>query len=381
MQLAFCLYKYFPFGGLQRDFMRIALACQARGHAIRVYTLSWQGEVPDGFEVVTVPVRALTNARRYEKFSVWVARDLAQRPAERVVGFNKMPGLDVYFAADPCYEEKAQTLRNPLYRFSGRYRHFAAYERAVFAPESRTEILMISQVQQPFFEKHYGTPKSRFHLLPPGIAQDRRAPPDAAAIRAAFRAEFGLADDDLLLLQVGSGFKTKGLDRSLLALAHLPEDLRRRTRLIAIGQDEPTHFLRMARSLGLETADGGQVSILQGRSDIPRFLLGADLLVHPAYNENTGTVLLEALVAGLPVLASAVCGYAHYIDEAAGGRVIPEPFAQATMDGFLREMLVDCTQRAVWQENALAWAESADIYSNAERAADVILKDGPCVTN
>lgn len=377
MQLAFCLYKYFPFGGLQRDFLRIALACQARGHAIRVYTLSWQGEVPAGFEVVTVPVRALTNARRYEKFSVWVGRDLAQRPAERVVGFNKMPGLDVYFAADPCYEEKAQTLRNPLYRFSGRYRHFAAYERAVFAPESRTEILMISQVQQPFFEKHYATPKSRFHLLPPGIARDRRAPPEAPAIRAAFRAEFGLGDDDLLLLQIGSGFKTKGLARSLQALAHLPEDLRGRTRLIAIGQDEPSQFQRMAASLGL----AGQVDILAGRDDIPRFLLGADLLVHPAYNENTGTVLLEALVAGLPVLCSAVCGYAHYIDEAAGGRVIPEPFAQATLDALLREMLVDRAQRAVWQRNALAWAEHADIYSNAERAADIILKERPCATN
>lgn len=377
MQLAFCLYKYFPFGGLQRDFLRIALACQARGHAIRVYTLSWQGEVPAGFEVVTVPVRALTNARRYQKFSAWVARDLAQRPAERVVGFNKMPGLDVYFAADPCYEEKAQTLRNPLYRFSGRYRHFAVYERAVFAPDSRTEILMISQVQQPFFEKHYATPKSRFHLLPPGIARDRRAPPETPAIRAAFRAEFGLADDDLLLLQIGSGFKTKGLDRSLQALAHLPADLRGRTRLIAIGQDEPSQFKRMAAGLGL----AGQVDILAGRDDIPRFLLGADLLVHPAYNENTGTVLLEALVAGLPVLCSAVCGYAHYIDEAAGGRVIPEPFAQATMDGLLQEILLDRAQRAVWQRNALAWAEHADIYSNAERAAEIILKERPCATN
>ncbi len=377
MQLAFCLYKYFPFGGLQRDFMRIALACQARGHALRVYVLSWQGEIPAGFEVVIVPVKALTNARRYEKFTAWVAHDLAQRPAQRVVGFNKMPGLDVYFAADPCYEEKAQTLRNPLYRLSGRYRHFAAYERAVFEPDSRTEILMISQVQQPFFEKHYATPKSRFHLLPPGIALDRRAPPEAPAIRAAFRTEFGLGDDDLLLLQVGSGFKTKGLDRSLQALAHLPEKVRVRTRLIAIGQDEPSQFERMAAALGL----AGQVDILAGRDDIPRFLLGADLLVHPAYNENTGTVLLEALVAGLPVLCSAVCGYAHYVDEAAGGRVIPEPFAQATMDGFLQEMLVDREQRATWQQNALAWAETADIYSNAERAAEIILKDGPCATN
>lgn len=369
MQLAFCLYKYFAFGGLQRDFLRIALACQARGHAIRVYTLEWSGEVPAGFELVVVPVTAFSNVRRYARFGDWVARDLAQRPADRVIGFNKMPGLDVYFAADPCYEEKARTLRNPLYRLSGRYRHFAAHERAVFAPESRTEILMISQVQQPFFEKHYGTPKQRFHLLPPGIAPDRRAPVNAAEIREEFRREFGLGKDDRLLLQVGSGFKTKGLDRSLKAFAGLPEPLKLRTRLIVIGQDDPAPFLRQAGSLDI----AARVSILPGRSDIPRFLLGADLLIHPAYNENTGTVLLEALVAGLPVLTTAVCGYAHYIEEADGGRVVAEPFMQDALNATLAEMLKNDAARKRWQANALAFAETADIYSNAERAADVIL--------
>ena len=210
MQLAFTLFKYFPFGGLQRDFLRIALACQARGHSIRVYTLSWQGEIPDGFEVVQVPVKGLTNPRRYEKFVAWVQKDLARRRADRVVGFNKMPGLDVYYSADPCYEDKARTLRNPFYRLSGRYRHFSAFERAVFGPDSATEILLISARQQPLFEKHYGTAAGRFHLLPPVLAPDRRAPPDAAQIRHEFRREFGLGDDDLLLVQIGSGFKTKG---------------------------------------------------------------------------------------------------------------------------------------------------------------------------
>jgi len=371
MQLAFCLYKYFPFGGLQRDFLRIALACQARGHAIRVYTLEWRGEIPAGFEVLVVPVKALSNARRYAKFTERVEHDMQQRPADRVIGFNKMPGLDVYFAADPCYEEKARTLRNPLYRFFPRYRHFSGYERAVFSPESRTEILMISTLQQPFFEKYYATPAARFHLLPPGISRDRRAPSNAAAIRADFRREFDLAEDDLLLLQVGSGFKTKGLDRSLAALSSLPDGLRSRTRLIVIGQDEPSGFQRLAGSLGL--AD--RVSILQGRSDIPRFLLGADVLIHPAYNENTGTVLLEALVAGLPVIATAVCGYAHYIADARGGLVVPEPFAQSQLDAMLAAMLADSAARARCQANALAFAETADIYSNAERAADLILKE------
>ena len=372
MQIAFCLYKYFPFGGLQRDFLRLALACQARGHVVRVYTLEWRGEVPEGFEVLLVPVSGLTNQRRYARFTAWVGNDLARGPADRVVGFNKMPGLDVYFAADPCFEDKARTQRNRLYRLTGRYRHFAAYERAVFAPDSRTEILMISPLQQPLFQKYYGTADERFHLLPPGIALDRRAPADAAEVRAAFRTEFGLAAGDLLLLQIGSGFKTKGLDRSLKAIAALPLELRSRCRLFAIGDDDPKLFRAQARALGL--AD--RVDILRGRSDILRFLLGADLLLHPAYNENTGTVLLEALVAGLPVLTTAVCGYAPYISDADAGRVLAEPFAQARLDQVLAQMLNDEPARRRWAANGLAYAEQADIYSNAERAADVIVGSG-----
>ncbi|MBK9595137.1 MAG: glycosyltransferase family 4 protein [Rhodocyclales bacterium] len=370
MLLAFTLFKYFPFGGLQRDFLRIALACQARGHAIRVYTLQWEGDIPPGFEVVKAPVKALSNHRRYEKFAEWVRKDLAARPADRLIGFNKMPGLDVYYCADPCYEDKARTLRSPMYRLSGRYRHFSAYERAVFAPEAQVEILMISAVQQALYVKHYGTQPERLHLLPPGIAPDRRAPANAAEIRAGFRREFHLGDDELLLVQIGSGFKTKGLDRSLRALAALPAPLKQRTRLIAIGQDDPKPFVSMTRSLGL----GEKVRILKGRDDIPRFLLGADLLIHPAYNENTGTVLLEAVVAGLAVLTTAACGYAHYIEEAGAGRVVPLSFDQPGFNALLAGMLADDAARRQWGASGLAWAQTADIYSLPERAADIILQ-------
>ncbi len=127
------------------------------------------------------------------------------------------------------------------------------------------------------------------------------------------------------------------MDRSLKALAALPADLKKRTRLFVIGQDDPKLFQMQSATLGL----GDNVTFLKGRSDIPRFLLGADLLIHPAYNENTGTVLLEALVAGLPVLVSAVCGYAHYIAEADAGLVLDEPFDQAQLTQYLTGMLND----------------------------------------
>lgn len=372
MRLMFCLYKYFPYGGLQRDFLRIALACAARGHQVRVRALEWQGVRPPELDVEIVAARGLTGPARYRRFSALVQRQIARDPVDAVIGFNKMPGLDIYYAADPCYAHKAHTQRGALYRLLPRYRHFLDYERAVFAPAAHSQILMISALQRPLFERHHGTPAARFHDLPPGVDRSRRAPPgvEAAAMRAAFRAEFGLAGDQPLLLLVGSGFRNKGLDRVLRGLAALPPTLAS-ARLFVLGQDHPAAFQRLARKLGV----GERVRFFAGRDDVPRFLQGADLLVHPAYSENTGTVLLEALVAGLPVLTTANCGYAHFVAESGAGYVLPEPFRQTEFDAALTTLLAG--DRAALRQRALAWAQHADVYRLPERAAELIEQLAP----
>ena len=68
MIVASCLYKYFPFGGLQRDFMRIASTVAARGHHVRVYTQSWEGDCPKAFELIQVPVKSHTNHGRNAEY-------------------------------------------------------------------------------------------------------------------------------------------------------------------------------------------------------------------------------------------------------------------------------------------------------------------------
>lgn len=371
MKLAFCLFNYFPFGGLQRDFIRIARECVRRNHSVDVYTMKWEGEKEPGLNIICLPVSARQNHTRCQQFVTQVQHKLIETKYDLVVGFNKMPGLDIYYAADTCFQAKARKKHGAWYRLTPRYRHLVSYENAVFAAPATTQILLIAAQQQTEFQHYYQTQSERFHLLPPGIARDRLATSDSHSIRKKLRAEWKINDNDLLLLMVGSGFKTKGLDRTLLSIAALNPDLKNRVKLFVIGKDNPARFIRQAKKLKINP----QITFLGGRHDVPDFLLAADLLLHPAYNENTGTVLLEAVAAGLPVLTTDVCGYAHYITEADAGCVIASPFNQHHLNQTLASMLLSLKQSA-WQQNALNFAKNADIYSMPERAADLIEKFG-----
>lgn len=353
MQLAFVIFKYFPFGGAQRDMMRIARECVKRGHEVHVYTLSWKGEPPEaGINAHVLPARGWLNHRRYRDFLRQLRGQFATMHFDLVVGFNRLPGLDAYFAADPCFLERARQQRGWLYRWSGRYRFFAGCEKAVFGRDAGCQILLLSAIEKAVFQRWYGTPDERFHLLPPYLSAERFALGDAAEARAAVRAEFGYATDDRLLLLVGSGFRTKGLDRAIRALAALPPELRSHTRLLAVGQDNPRLFARMAGQQGV----GEQVNVVAGRNDVPRLMQAADLLLHPARRELAGHVLLEAMACGLPVLTTDVCGYAEHIARAGAGMVLPSPLDQAQLDVRVAEML-QSPQRDSWRDNGLRYAQ------------------------
>ena len=209
----------------------------------------------------------------------------AEFSPDLIVGFNKMPGLDVYYAADAAFAVK-RSARGFLYRMTPRCRQHFAFEKAVFGRESETEILMISRAQIAVHQHFYDTPDARMTLLPPGISREHiiGAGEDAAARRAAFRAELGIADTDKALLALGSGFRIKGLERTLRGLAALPPALAARTHLWVVGEDNAAPFERLARKLGV----GARVRFFGGRDDAPEFLLGADVLAHPAHLETAG---------------------------------------------------------------------------------------------
>src|SRR5690606_2485418 len=177
------------------------------------------------------------------------------------------------------------------------------------------------------YEAVYHTPARRVVELCPGISREHRATERAAQQRARMRQSLGLNENDLLVLQVGSSFNTKGVDRSLLALAGLPPPLRSRVHYLLLGQNSPDPWLRRAQRLGLS-----QVRVQAARPDMPDCMQGADLLLHPSRHESAGLVILEAVVAGLPVLTTASCGYAEHVLNARAGLVCAEPFVQTQLN-------------------------------------------------
>ena len=367
MKLGFILFDYFPFGGLQRDCLKIARLCVQRGHSVTVLARTWQGEHPPEIEVELFGTHGHTNTGRNRAFLRQLGDEIPRRGFDGIIGFNKMPGLDVYYSADPCYLAKVKRLKPSWYRWLPRFKHFAALEQAVFARGHSTQVLLLKESEAPVYEQFYQTERERLHVLPPGVGRRSFSESDRQAIRLRLRGENHWSANEKLVLLVGSGFRIKGLDRAINSLAALPPTIGRNTRLIVIGQNKPDAFVKQARELGV----GEKVHFLGGRHDVPDWMLAADALIHPAYSENTGTILVEAITNGLPVLTTDVCGFSPHITKSGAGIVLPSPFSQEVCNRALLEILTP-EKVPQWRANGLAYAAKEDLYSCHERAADII---------
>jgi glycosyltransferase involved in cell wall biosynthesis len=137
--------------------------------------------------------------------------------------------------------------------------------------------------------------------------------------RAAFCAEFGLPADALVAGVVAQLIPRKG-HRYLLAA--LPALLARHPRLqvLIFGQGPLEAELRAeVEAAGL----AGAVHFTGFRHDLPRWLGGLDLLVHPADMEGLGVSLLQASAAAVPIVTSRAGGLPEAVQDGVTGILCP----------------------------------------------------------
>jgi len=136
---------------------------------------------------------------------------------------------------------------------------------------------------------------------------------------AGFRREFGLRDDDFVMLAAGQLIPRKG-HRYLLEAVGKLRDSHPRLRLLIFGEGYLGNQLRaQAASLGL----GGVVQFPGFRDDLDDWLTGFDLFVHPALAEGLGVAALKAAAAGMPVAGFAAGGLVEAVAHGETGILVP----------------------------------------------------------
>jgi len=141
------------------------------------------------------------------------------------------------------------------------------------------------------------------------------------------REHLGIPRNSLVLGTIGRLVPQKGYAVLLDALAQIRRS-RPDVHLIMVGEGPLGPSLRRrARFLGLERA----VHWLGARQDIERVLTAFDLFVSSSLWEGLPTVILEALAAGVPVVATRVSGTVELVDGENYGVLVPpgDPYALA----------------------------------------------------
>lgn len=348
--------------------LRIAEDCVKQGHSVTIYTGEWRGDLPQNIHVKILPSSGWLNHQRHRSLIKAMHAEVANNPVDAVVGFNRMAGLDVYYAADPCFIERAYEDRSWFYRLSSRYRFFRNCEKAVFSRQSRCHILLLTQHDKDTFQHWYHTQEERLIVLPPNIAMHKFEGKDKLHCRTYLRQQFSIPVNAKVVLTVGSAYIRKGVDRVLVAIASLPPQERKNTWLIAIGEYESNNtFARDAEKLCITN----QVIQVGGRPDVADLMIGADLLAHPARSELAGLVITEAITAGLPVLVTANCGYAQHVEKADAGIVTQLPFRQEIFNQQFLEMLTSSKQE-LWPQNAIQYVKKL-LDENADKSEAKII--------
>ena len=183
----------------------------------------------------------------------------------------------------------------------------------------------------------YEVPFERMHVVLSGFDLARCCPRRKLGLRAKMRQDVGLAEEDAVLL-IANEHHHEGLGVLLNAKAaarhpRLPPSLRRQ-------MARSSHASRI-RQLGLTS----QVPYCGATDNVALFHPATDLFAPPTQHEPFGSVLMEALASGLPVIAPKLSGAADVILERRNGLLLRDPLGATELPGLLKKGLDPAARR------------------------------------
>jgi glycosyltransferase involved in cell wall biosynthesis len=144
----------------------------------------------------------------------------------------------------------------------------------------------------------------------------------------AWRREVGIGDGEVVIGFLGRLVKEKGLD----IFADVVTELRRRGvphRVLVVGEGP-------ARGWFAGQVPEAVFAGFQSGDDLGRAVASMDVFFNPSVTETFGNVTLEAMAAGVPVVAARATGAVDLIDEGATGFLVPPTDVAAYADAIAR---------------------------------------------
>ena len=167
-----------------------------------------------------------------------------------------------------------------------------------------------------FVTEHFGVPPGRVEIVQNGVewAEYQRAD-----LREATRLELGMEPEMQVIGTVGGLRPVKGHEVLIRAAARLLSQYPR-VHLVMVGDGEQRHMLaELAASEGIAE----RVLFLGARQDVPRLLSAFDVFVLSSHSEAFPVSALQAMAAGLPVVATDVGCLSEIVEPEATGLLVP----------------------------------------------------------
>jgi glycosyltransferase involved in cell wall biosynthesis len=209
----------------------------------------------------------------------------------------------------------------------------------------------------------YGV-RSDLHVLPTGIPLARFAGGDGSM----FRQRHGIAPGRPMALFIGRVAREKNIGFLLEAVLHARQscpDI-----LLVIAGEGPAREELQAQAVALGLGEAVRfVGYLERRRELPDCYAAADVFVFASRTETQGLVLLEAMAAGLPVIALSVMGTADILD--AGRGCVTPPDDPPRFGGALGNLLSTPASREQLAAEARAHAEAWSDVAMARRMAEL----------
>jgi len=209
-----------------------------------------------------------------------------------------------------------------------------------------------------------GVSPGRIEVIYNGLDLQRFSTP---ADRAAARAWLGVPAEGPVIGMVGNLRPIKDHPTLLRAMARLAAPFPE-AQLVFVGEGSEEERLRaLARELGI----GPRVTFAGPRSDIPRVLAAMDVFVLSSHSEGMSNAIIEAMAAGLPVVATDVGGNAECVANGETGFIVP-PGDDAAMADRLGALVGDPALSATQGAAGRARAEALfDVEAMVRRTADL----------